>query len=289
MGADALPLPRLSDGMRSELEAQFERLLEANRASLSRLAWSYTDTAADREDLLQDIAVALWRALPNFRGECSERTFVYRIAHNRALHAIARRRTSTSDSEHTETVADPAPTAEATITRQQETRQLADAVRQLPQPYRQVVVLVLEGLEYSEVAEILGISGKQRGRAPEPRPTDAARHHGRTKMIVDKELQAWQQDWTSITPDVPDLSVRVKRQTRWMKWMLASEVLVTVNHRRRNRGSRDPQCRGRHDRAGSGHLGISRGSVGIRHLDAPRCLDTRLIDDRRLPADHGTS
>jgi RNA polymerase sigma factor (sigma-70 family) len=32
------------------------------------------------------------------------------------------------------------------------------AVRGLPVPYRQVVSLVLEGLEYAEVAEVLGIS-----------------------------------------------------------------------------------------------------------------------------------
>ena len=137
-----------------ELEIRFERLLAANRSSLSRLAWSYTDTPADREDLLQDIAMALWQALPGFRGECSERTFVYRIAHNRALNALARRRPQGGEVD----LRDPAPTVEAHLARRQQSEQLADAVKRLPLLYRQVVVLVLEGLEYSEIAEILGIS-----------------------------------------------------------------------------------------------------------------------------------
>jgi RNA polymerase sigma-70 factor (ECF subfamily) len=140
-----------------DLEARFERLLTANRAPLSRLAFSYTNTAADREDLLQDIAMALWQALPGFRGECSERTFVYRIAQNRALSALARKPRGDRAILDDESL-DPAPLVETTIAERQESTRLAEAVRRLPVPYRQVVVLVLEGLEYGEIAEVLGIS-----------------------------------------------------------------------------------------------------------------------------------
>ena len=47
---------------------------------------------------------------------------------------------------------------DTTIAERQESTRLADAVRRLPLPYRQVVVLLLEGLEYREIAEVLGIS-----------------------------------------------------------------------------------------------------------------------------------
>jgi RNA polymerase sigma factor (sigma-70 family) len=156
MDADPLIFPLSRARAASDLEGRFERLLEGNRASLGRLAFSYTNTAADREDLLQDIAMALWQALPRFRGECSERTFVYRIAHNRALTALARRRPLHHPVE-AESV-DPVPLVEAALAEQQESTRLAEAVRRLPLPYRQVVVLVLEGLEYGEIAEVLGIS-----------------------------------------------------------------------------------------------------------------------------------
>ena len=49
------------------------------------LAFSYEAVASVREELVQEIALAIWQALPRFRGECSERTFVFRIAHNRGL------------------------------------------------------------------------------------------------------------------------------------------------------------------------------------------------------------
>jgi len=155
-GADTLPVTQAASLARKNLEARFESLLAENRASLSRLAFSYTNTAADREDLLQDIALALWQALPSFRGECSERTFVYRIAQNRALSALARRRPAASAID--DLPPDPAPLVETTLAQQEESNHLAVAVRRLPLPYRQVVVLMLEGLEYGEIAQVLGIS-----------------------------------------------------------------------------------------------------------------------------------
>jgi len=155
-GADTLPVTQAASLARKNLEARFESLLAENRASLSRLAFSYTNTAADREDLLQDIALALWQALPSFRGECSERTFVYRIAQNRALSALARRRPAASAID--DLPPDPAPLVETALAQQEESNHLAVAVRRLPLPYRQVVVLMLEGLEYGEIAQVLGIS-----------------------------------------------------------------------------------------------------------------------------------
>src|SRR6476660_4164624 len=52
---------------------------------IRRLCAAYAFSAADREDLFQDIFLAVWRALPGFRGDSSTRTWLYRIAHNVAL------------------------------------------------------------------------------------------------------------------------------------------------------------------------------------------------------------
>ncbi len=57
---------------------------------MRRLAAVYVNDGRDREDLVQEIAVALWQAIPKFRGEASERTWLYRIAHNTAITASAK-------------------------------------------------------------------------------------------------------------------------------------------------------------------------------------------------------
>src|SRR5947207_202946 len=63
----------------------FEVLLRTYLPALRRLARAYAREAAEQEDLLQEIAMGLWTALPHFRGDASERTWLYRVAHNTAI------------------------------------------------------------------------------------------------------------------------------------------------------------------------------------------------------------
>jgi DNA-directed RNA polymerase specialized sigma24 family protein len=65
---------------RREWEEHFERLMREHGSAVVRLASAYERNTASRDDLVQEITLALWRALPGFRGECSERTLVLRVA-----------------------------------------------------------------------------------------------------------------------------------------------------------------------------------------------------------------
>ncbi len=50
-------------------------LLQRYIPALRRLAFSYAREGSAAEDLFQEIAMALWTALPRFRGDSSERTW----------------------------------------------------------------------------------------------------------------------------------------------------------------------------------------------------------------------
>jgi RNA polymerase sigma-70 factor (ECF subfamily) len=143
-------------------DSRFERTVGEHGAALSRLAAAYASDAADRDDLLQDILFALWRALPSFRGECTERAFVLRVAHNRALTHRHRRRTPLP-LEAAERIADPAPDPGAQADSSQRHARLMTAVRILPPAPRQVAMLYLEGLSNLEIAEVLGITANNVG------------------------------------------------------------------------------------------------------------------------------
>lgn len=142
--------------MSSDREAQFDRIIAANGAALRRLALTYGKTAADADDLFQDICFALWRSLPSFRGECSERTFAFRIGHNRGLTFRARRRPVAE--ELNDEVRDPGPGPDSLATKAINRDRLLAAVRRLGGGYAQVVMLSLEGLPHAEIALILGIT-----------------------------------------------------------------------------------------------------------------------------------
>lgn len=140
-----------------ELESRFSRLLAENGSAVARLAASYTRTASDRDDLFQDIAFALWQALPRFRGECSERTFLFRIAHNRAIAYMAKNRADRPQPADEVEITDSRPDPEAGLSQEQQGQRLKSAVQRLPVIYREVTTLLLEGMSYGEIAAILGI------------------------------------------------------------------------------------------------------------------------------------
>jgi RNA polymerase sigma-70 factor (ECF subfamily) len=138
--------------------AAYESLLVRHLPALRRLAWSYARDAP--EDLLQDIALALWTALPRFRGDCSERTWVYRVAHNTAISVVTRQRRRT-EREHggdalSAPVSSSSPEREAIDAERRE--RLRTAVQELPLDDRQIVVLYLEGLSAAEIEAVTGVS-----------------------------------------------------------------------------------------------------------------------------------
>ena len=144
--------------LREALEQQYDRILHEHGAALRRVAASYEADPSRREDLFQEVCLALWQALPRFRGECSERTFAFRIAHNRGLSHGWRSRTHAAELEEAEAVADPRQSPEAEVQEGERRSRLRAAVRSLPPMARQVVVLSLEGLGHREIGEVLGLS-----------------------------------------------------------------------------------------------------------------------------------
>ncbi len=140
----------------------YARAMAVFGAALERLSRAYEADADLRLDLLQDIHLALWRSFARFDGRCSERTWVYRVAHNVAASHVLRRRRSRSASLTTldEIVAKADPmqaSPEAQVGDRQALGRLMALVQGLAPPDRQIVVLYLEGLEAAAIGEVCGL------------------------------------------------------------------------------------------------------------------------------------
>jgi RNA polymerase sigma-70 factor (ECF subfamily) len=146
--------------MSSPERPRYEDLLQRYMQPLRRLAWSYGRDGAEADDLLQEIALALWSALPRFRGDSSERTWLYRVAHNTGIRYVADHRRRAAREQNAppllEAAAEGNPESEA-IDREQQ-RRLWTAIRELPLHDRQVVVLHLEGMSAAEMEAVTGFS-----------------------------------------------------------------------------------------------------------------------------------
>lgn len=133
-----------------------EQIIADYGRALARVAATYEADRALQEDLLQDILLAVHRALPALRAKDRIAPFVFKIAHNRGVTHVAQRmaakRTPPTEDE---TVA---PDAEALMIADERSERLMRAVRKLPLPLREVIMLVLEDLSYAEIAETLDIT-----------------------------------------------------------------------------------------------------------------------------------
>lgn len=140
----------------------FEQIAKEHHTMIKRIACSHESRAHLVEDLVQDIYVALWQALPAFRGDASIKTFVARIATYRCATHVAQALKVPPSIELTPELGEELPfhgdNPETLTIELDRSARLALAVRLLPLAYRQTALLTLEGLTPKEIAEVLGIT-----------------------------------------------------------------------------------------------------------------------------------
>lgn len=142
-------------------QPRFEALLHEHRRILFKVAGLYSRSTADRDDLMQEIAVQLWRSFGAYdEARASFSTWMYRIALNVAISQARRAHWSQADrfepleTHHLETIGGGETMAE----HDERLTALHAFIGQLDPLNRALILLYLEDRNYSEMAEILGIS-----------------------------------------------------------------------------------------------------------------------------------
>jgi len=146
---------------RGELGA-FEEMYKRYGSRLYTVAYRMTGSAADAEDLVQDIFLQVYRRLDTFRGEAALGTWLHRLAVNACLDFVrskqGRRQRVTDSADDLDALEAPAAgpwRPDAALDRMD----LERAIAQLPPSYRRAFLLHdVEGLEHHEIGATLGIA-----------------------------------------------------------------------------------------------------------------------------------
>jgi RNA polymerase sigma-70 factor (ECF subfamily) len=140
-------------------DTRFIALLHEHRAILYKVALGYCRNREDRVDLVQEMAIQLWRSFGRYDGRVKFSTWAYRVAMNVAISHFRGegrrvRDTLPFDELAYELSADD-PLAEQVGDNMRVLRRLIDGLDELN---RALVLLYLEGHSSEAIAEIVGIS-----------------------------------------------------------------------------------------------------------------------------------
>ena len=128
-----------------------------------RLYWHvrrFTLSHEDADDLVQDIYIKIWNALPGFRGDSQLFTWIWKIATNAALNFVAKAKVRSalslsSYSAEADRIIDSDPWFDG----DEAQRKLSKALSRLPSKQRTVFCLrYYDELSYEEISEITGTS-----------------------------------------------------------------------------------------------------------------------------------
>ncbi len=139
-------------------------LYERYRERVYNVALRILGRSEDAADVLQDVFVLLFRKVHRFEAKSVFASWVYRIAVNVSLDHLRRRRRAPAPTGNSAVLESPPPRDDLTLPERGASQHflrghVQHALTQLSDRLRVVIVLrYLEGLAYSEIADVLGCS-----------------------------------------------------------------------------------------------------------------------------------
>ena len=146
-------------------DGMYQQAVDAHEQALVRLARAYEWGPDERQDLLQEVHMALWHSFASYDARCSLRTWVYRVAHNAAASHVLRSRRFKAlpliSLEEVEAQAGVSARDEIEdVERSDLMVRLMALIQRLKPLDRQVILLYLEGLDAASIGEVTGISAR---------------------------------------------------------------------------------------------------------------------------------
>jgi RNA polymerase sigma-70 factor (ECF subfamily) len=134
-------------------------LLEEHKKILFKIASSYCPYPADRDDLVQEMTLQLWRSFGRYDDRQRFSTWMYRVSLNVAISFYRREaRRSRATVPAGDAILDIAVAETAVLAINDDLRMLHRFIQQLDELDRALIILYLDGNRHDTIAEVLGIS-----------------------------------------------------------------------------------------------------------------------------------
>lgn len=125
-------------------------LLERHSRLLRRIVFAYCKHPSDREDVLQEIAIQLWRSRERYDPRFAETTWIYRIALNVAI-SYYRRERRHAHGDDSDAIATEPPVS-------RDVQLLRNSIDELGPLDKALVLMHLDGNDHHTIAAVVGVS-----------------------------------------------------------------------------------------------------------------------------------
>ena len=138
------------------LKEEFLEIISNYQGILHKVNLIYFRNVSDREDNFQEIIYQLWKSFPDLRNKNSIGSWIYAVSINTSISRLKKK----TRIEYREELPESMDTydIEEEASREDDFRLLLQAITNLNEIDKSIMLLYLEEKSYDEIAEILGIS-----------------------------------------------------------------------------------------------------------------------------------
>lgn len=137
-----------------EREKKFLTVLDSHKGIIYKVANTYCSDAIDRDDLIQEITIQIWKSIENYNSKYKWSTWIYRIALNTSISFYRKNKTVKAKTIYLDQVIEVAASDDH-LPENENFILLRRFLRELKEIDKALMLLHLEGLSSQEIADIM--------------------------------------------------------------------------------------------------------------------------------------
>lgn len=136
------------------IELQFTKMVKEYRKTIYTVCYFFSKDTEEVNDLYQEILINLWKGFPNYRGESSLKTWIWRVSLNTCSNQERKKKSRIQ----TVPLSIDIDLYNDDDAGSRQIQMLYDRINQLDVFDRAIILLWLENMTYQDIADVVGIS-----------------------------------------------------------------------------------------------------------------------------------
>lgn len=136
------------------IELQFTKMVKEYRKTIYTVCYFFSKDTEEVNDLYQEILINLWKGFPNYRGESSLKTWIWRVSLNTCSNQERKKKSRI----RTVPLSIDIDLYNDEDAGSRQIQMLYDRINRLDVFDRAIILLWLENMTYQDIADVVGIS-----------------------------------------------------------------------------------------------------------------------------------